>query len=222
MIQSALRLLDQLVRPRDHGAIFTRIYHQNAWGSGESVSGPGSTRLRAAVFVDDLVAALRQLDVRSLLDAPCGDFNWAAPVADAVDLYVGADVVPELVAANQARHASPRRAFVRLDLTRDALPAADAVLCRDCLVHFSFADVWAALGNIQDSGARYLIATTFLDRTYNLDAPTGSWRTLNLQAPPFAFGAPLLVIDEQCTGWNGQYRDKRLAVWPVASLPRGA
>ena len=221
MIRSALRLLDQIVRPRDHAAIFSRIYHQNAWGSGESISGPGSTRHRTAAFVDDLVAALRQFDVRSLLDAPCGDFNWAAPVADAVDLYVGADVVPELVAANQARHASPRRAFVRLDLTRDALPATDAVLCRDCLVHFSFADVWAALANIQASGARYLIATTFVDRTYNLDALTGSWRTLNLQAPPFAFAAPLLIIDEQCTGWDGQYRDKRLAVWPAASLPRG-
>ena len=221
MIRSARRLLDHIVRPGITATIFSRIYRQNAWGSGESISGPGSTRQRTAVFVDDLVAALRQFDVRSLLDAPCGDFNWAAPVADAVDLYVGADVVPELVAANQARHASPRRAFVRLDLTRDALPAADAVLCRDCLVHFSFADVWAALANIQDSGARYLIATTFIDRTYNLDAPTGAWRTLNLQGPPFAFGPPLLIIDEQCTGWDGQYRDKRLAVWPVASLPRG-
>ena len=67
------------------------------------------------------------------------------------------------------------------------LPAADAVLCRDCLVHFSLADVWAALGNIRDSGARYLIATTFSDRTYNDDAHTGCWRTLNMEAPPFAF-----------------------------------
>ncbi len=135
--------------------------------------------------------------------------------------YIGADVVPELVAANQARHATPHRAFLRLDLTRDALPAADAVLCRDCLVHFSFDDVWAALENIQGSGARYLIATTFVDCTYNDDARTGWWRTLNMQAPPFAFGAPLLSVDERCMGWDGQYRDKRLAAWPAASLPRG-
>ena len=75
--------------------------------------------------------------------------------------------------------------------------------------------------NIQDSGARLPIATTFIDRAYNLDARTGCWRTLNLQAPPFAFGAPLLIVDERCTGRGGRYRDKRLAVWPLASLQRG-
>ena len=219
LIRRALRRLrDEIVPPRDHAAIFGRIYRENAWGDGESVSGPGSRRDRAAAFVGDLVAALRHLEVRTLLDAACGDFNWAAPLADAVDQYIGADVVPDLVAANQARHASPRRAFVRLDITRDALPAADAVLCRDCLVHFSLADVWAALGNIRDSGARYLIATTFSDRTCNDDAHTGWWRTLNMEAPPFAFPAPLLSVDERCTGWDGRYRDKRLGIWPVASL----
>ena len=220
LIRHALRhVRDRIVRPKDHGEIFSRIYHENVWGDAESVSGPGSRRDRAADFLDDLVAALRELEVHSLLDAACGDFNWAGPVAEAVDHYVGADVVPELVAANQARHASPRRAFLRLDITRDALPAADAVLCRDCLVHFSFADVWSAIENIQGSGARYLIATTFVDRTYNVEARTGWWRTLNMQAPPFAFGAPLLTIDERLTSVNGQYRDKRLGVWPVASLP---
>ena len=222
LIRGALRhLRDRIVRPTDHGEIFARIYRENAWGDAESVSGPGSRRDRTAAFVDDLVAAVRQFEVRTLLDAACGDFNWAAPVADAVDHYIGADVVPELIAANQASHASPRRTFVQLDLTRDTLPAADAVLCRDCLVHFSLADVWTALGRIRDSGARYLIATTFIDRTYNDDARTGGWRTLNLEAPPFAFPAALLSIDERCTGWGGRYRDKRLAVWPVASLPRG-
>src|SRR5215204_410766 len=211
LIRQALRRVrERILPPKDHGVIFSRIYRENAWGDVESVSGPGSRQNRAAAFLDDLVAALRQLEVRSLLDAPCGDFNWAAPVADAVDHYIGADVVPELVAANHERHAGPRRAFLQLDLTRDALPTADAVLCRDCLVHFSFADVWAALDNIQASGARYLIATTFVDRTYNEDARTGWWRTLNLQAPPFAFPAPLLAIDERCEGGDGLYRDKRL------------
>jgi hypothetical protein len=220
MRRALRRLRDRIVPPRDHGAIFGRIYRENAWGDSESVSGPGSRQDRAIAFVDDLVAALRQLEVRTLLDAACGDFNWTAPVADAVDHYIGADVVAELIAANQARHASPRRTFLQCDLTRDALPAADAVLCRDCLVHFSLDDVWTALEHIRDSGARHLIATTFDDRTRNDDVRTGGWRTLNMQAPPFAFPAPLLSIDERCMNGNGRYRDKRLGVWAVASLPR--
>ena len=222
LIRGALRRLrDRIVRPKDHGEIFTRIYRENAWGDAESVSGPGSRRDRAAAFVDDLVAALRQLEVRTLLDAACGDFNWAAPVADAVDHYIGADVVAELVAANQARHASPRRTFVQLDLTRDTLPAADAVLCRDCLVHFSLADVWTALGRIRDSGARYLIATTFTDRTYNDDARTGGGGRSTCEAPPFAFPAPLLSVDERCMGGGGQLSRQAARRLAVASLPRG-
>jgi hypothetical protein len=221
LMRDVLRhLRDRIVRPTDHGVIFSRIHRENVWGSPESASGPGSTQARAADFLDDLLATLHDLEVRVLLDAACGDFNWAGPVADAVDRYVGVDVVPDLIAANRLRHAGPRREFLRLDLTRDALPAADAVLCRDCLVHFSFADAWAALHNVRRSGARYLIATTFVDRPHNAEARTGWWRTLNLEAAPFHFPPPLRTIDERCTGAGGRYRDKRLGVWPLDELGR--
>jgi hypothetical protein len=221
LIRGALRhLRDRIVRPSDHGVIFSRIHRENVWGSPESASGPGSTQARAADFLDDLLATLHDLEVRVLLDAACGDFNWAGPVADAVDRYIGVDVVPDLIAVNRVRHADPRREFLRLDLTRDALPAADAVLCRDCLVHFSFADAWAAIRNVQRSGARYLIATTFVDRPRNAEARTGRWRTLNLEAPPFNFPPPLRIIDERRTSDGGRYRDKRLGVWPLDALAR--
>jgi hypothetical protein len=221
LLRTALRhVRDRIVRPRDHGVIFSRIHRENAWGDAESASGGGSTRARASAFLDDLVATLHDLDIRVLLDAACGDFNWTGPVADAVERYIGVDVVPALVAANQARHGGPGREFLLRDLTRDALPAADAVLCRDCLVHFSFADARAALANLQRSGARYLIATTFVDRDRNVEARTGWWRTLNLEAPPFDFPPPLRAIDERCLGGDGRFRDKRLGVWEMASLPR--
>jgi hypothetical protein len=219
LIRRALRhLRDRIVRP-DHRVIFSRIHRENAWGDAESVSGPGSTRARTAAFIDDLVTALRELEVRALLDVACGDFNWTGPVADAVDRYIGVDIVPALIEANRVRHGGPRREFLLLDVTRDLLPAADAVLCRDCLVHFSFADAGVALANIRRSGARYLIATTFVDRPDNAEVRTGGWRTLNLEAAPFHFPPPLRLIDERRTADGGRYRDKRLGIWPVASLP---
>jgi len=78
--------------------IFLPIYQGNFWGSQESRSGPGSTLSRAADFLPDLVALLRTLNTRLLLDAPCGDFNWAAGVADVVEGYIGVDVVGEIIA----------------------------------------------------------------------------------------------------------------------------
>jgi hypothetical protein len=199
--------------------VFLAIYRDNRWGSQESRSGPGSTSARAAAFLPDLVALLRTLDTRVLVDAPCGDFNWAGVLADAVDRYIGVDVVGEIIARNQLRANSPSRLFLHRDVTRDPLPAADVILCRDCLVHFAFADIWRALRNFQQSGSRYLLTTTFAERDRNHDVTTGAWRPLNLERPPFCFPSPVAVVDERCLHSGGSWRDKRLALWELASLP---
>jgi len=200
-------------------ATFSRIYEQNVWANAESVSGPGSTIARAADFIDDLVALLKHLDTRVLLDAACGDFNWAGPLADAVEQYIGVDVVSDLIVRNQRASAGRGRRFMRADLTADPLPPADVILCRDCLVHFSFQDIVRALHNFQHSGSRYVLTTTFIGRGANDDIATGAWRPLDLQAPPFALPLPLAVVDEKCTHTGGIYRDKRLALWTLEALP---
>lgn len=202
----------------DHRAIFTRIYQRNEWGSEESVSGLGSTRARGADFNGELLDLLRRLDARVLLDAPCGDFNWIEAVADGVEQYVGVDVVPELISHNVQHHQRDGRSFLLADLTRDPLPRADVILCRDCLVHFSFADIMLALENFRRSGATYLLTTTFVEHETNADIRTGGWRPLNLQRPPFDFPAPLDVVDERCLHSGGIYRDKRLALWALDSI----
>lgn len=204
---------------REMERVFTEIYRSNAWGGGESVSGPGSSRQRAADFQAELAAALRDLGARVLLDAPCGDFNWIGPLADAVDRYIGVDVVPELIAENRRRHGSARRRFLRLDMVRDPLPRSDVVLCRDGLVHLTTADIRRALANLRRSGARYLIATTFIGERGNEDVETGGWRPLNLERPPFSLPKPLGMIDERCLHTGGIYADKRLGIWPMSDIP---
>jgi hypothetical protein len=200
-------------------AIFTEIHRQNAWGHPESASGPGSTSARAADFLDELVALIRGLPARVLLDAPCGDFHWAAPVADAVEEYIGLDIVQALITPLQQTNTHLHRRFICGDLTCDSLPCADLILCRDSLVHFSFADIGRALMNFRHSCARYLLTTTFVGVDGNCDITTGEWRPLNLQAPPFSFPPPVAQVDERCTHSGGRYRDKRLALWAMASLP---
>ena len=193
--------------------IFEEIYRRNAWGGDESVSGPGSSRSRGADFAAELIALVQRLGIRSVLDAPCGDFNWMQDVAGAFEIYTGIDIVPELVDANQSRFESPDRTFVCGDLTRDPLPRADLILCRDGLVHFSFADIHAALDNFRRSGSRWLLATTFIDVPANEDIATGEWRVLNLEKAPFYFPTPLALVDEKCPHTGGT--DKRLGLWEL-------
>jgi len=198
--------------------VFLAIFQSNLWGSQESRSGPGSTQLRAGDFLPDLLALLRTLNTRVLLDAPCGDFNWAAPVADAVERYIGVDVVGEIIARNQCSANGPTRTFLHRDLTTDALPSADVILCRDCLVHLAYPDIWRGLRNFQESGSRYLLTTTFTARDGNSDIATGGWRPLNLERPPFCFPPPVTIIDERCLHSGGSGRDKGLGLWELDSL----
>jgi hypothetical protein len=209
-------------KSRARRRIFNSIHASRAWGAIESASGPGSARERAAAFLPDLVALIRSLRIHTLLDAPCGDFNWAAAVADSVDRYIGVDIVPALIAANRRRWSSPRRQFLCRDLCLSRLPAADVILCRDALVHLSERDILAAINNLRRTGAQYLLATTFVGERDNHDIATGGWRPLNLQRPPFSFPAPLALVDERCDHTGGAYADKRLGLWRFGELTTGA
>jgi hypothetical protein len=206
-------------KSREMRRVFAAIHATKSWGSAESASGPGSTRERAATFLDELVRLVRSLGVATLLDAPCGDFNWTAPLADAVEAYVGVDVVPAIIQENRRRSATPRRRFLCRDMIRQRLPRADLVFCRDALVHLCETDVFAALASFRRTGARHLIATTFVGDRPNPDIRTGEWRPLNMERPPFRFPAPLALVDEHCEHTGGIYRDKRLGLWRLDDLP---
>ena len=196
------------VRARGLDAVFSDIYRRNLWADPESVSGRGSTLARTEVIRAALPGLLESVGARSLLDAPCGDFNWMRHVELGGVEYTGADVVPELVGRNRQAYGGPGRTFVVADVRRDRLPRADVILCRDCFIHLSFRDIRAALANFKRSGARFLLATTHADVTKNEDAASGGWRLVNLRLPPFDFPEPrqLLVEDAElgkCLGlWS--------------------
>jgi len=199
---------------------FERIYSTNLWSDPDSRSGVGSTLDSTAVLRAELPNALRELSARVLLDVPCGDFTWMKRVdLSGVD-YIGGDIVPSIIEENQRLHTTESRSFVHLDLTRDKLPDADVLLCRDCLVHLSYANIRAVFANISRSNIRYVLMTSFPGRGGNYDVVDGDWRTLDFQAPPFSLPEPRLTIVEQCEEEDGSYADKSLVAWRVKDLPR--
>jgi hypothetical protein len=198
---------------------FERIHDTNLWGAVASVSGLGSEADATATLRAELPGLLHRLGVTSLLDAPCGDAGWI----NAVDLGVttiGIDIVPELIARLSARTGQGEiKGDYRLaDITRDALPRCDAILCRDCLVHLSFANIDRAIENFRRSGAAWLITTTFPDWQTNVDCEDGDWRALNFEHAPFSWGAPVALLDENCLESGGGWRDKSLGVWRLSEL----
>ncbi len=200
--------------------VFFDIYRRRAWGEDcESVSGPGSSSARTSSFRDAIAVLLRELKARTLLDAGCGDFNWMKLVQLDVEQYFGVDVVPELISVNQRLYGNADRTFITLDLSRDPLPKTDLILSRDCLVHFSFRDIFAAINNFRDTEATYLLTTTFPGIDVNLDVVTGGWRYLNLQMPPFNFPEPLKLIEENRIVSEGVTIVKYLGLWHLRDIP---
>lgn len=195
---------------------FTEIYRHNKWGDEQSLSGPGSNLEQSESVRIALPLLVKELKCKSLLDVPCGDFFWMKMV-DLNIQYIGGDIVADLVNNNNRQYAGENRKFVRLDIIRDWLPKVDFILCRDCFIHFSYLHTLSAIKNIKRSGASYLLTSTYVARDINTDMPTGGWRPVNLQLPPYNFPAPIKLIDEKCP--RDEYRDKSLGLWRTDDIP---
>ncbi|HCV97955.1 MAG TPA: hypothetical protein DGJ56_01535 [Verrucomicrobiales bacterium] len=208
--RSGQRLAKRFATAEDR---FKYIYETNHWDEAESVSGPGSTLEETEPIRRELPALLAELGASSLLDLPCGDFHWMQHTDLSGVRYIGGDLVGDLIERNRAKYASDGVEFKKIDLVNNTLPAVDVILCRDCLVHLSFADAQAALSNIARSGAGWLLATSFPSVTRNDDIVTGQWRPINLTLPPFNLPEPEQVIGENCT--ESEFADKNLSLWPV-------
>jgi len=201
-------------------ARFERIVRTHLWGAATSASGLGSEAAATAAVREALPNLLQRLGVRSLLDAPCGDAGWINDCIQDLD-YTGVDIVSSLTTANtlRAQRSEIAGRFLTADITRDALPGADLILCRDCLVHLSFDNIRRALARFRATGARWLLTTTFPEWEVNLDCEDGDWRALNMQRPPFGWPAPAELINERCDEGDGGWRDKSLGLWHIADLP---
>lgn len=182
----------------------------------QSLSGSGSSLEQTAAVRAALPNLLQHLDARTLIDAPCGDLFWMQHVELPGVRYIGLDIVPELIKRNNSRFGSNGRVFLVRNLIDEPLPTGDVILCRDCLVHLTFAQGLAAINNFRRSGITYLLTTTFTARPTNTDLGERFWRPLNLQQPPYSFPAPLVLIDEGCTEAGGA--DKHLGLWRLADL----
>ncbi len=197
--------------------VFTDIFHGNKW-EGAVPSGPGSTLDATRLVRPALRRLFDDLQIRTLCDAPCGDGTWIFDITAGLDLYFGVDVVMPVVQQNLAKGLPLNHLFAIGDITQLVLPKADAILCRDCLVHLPLELIADALGLFRESGSRYLIATTFPGHADNLQCELGGWRPLNLQAWPIHLPEAIAMIRERDFDPGDEFNDKSLGVWDLHRL----
>lgn len=169
---------------------FTKIYEINYWGKWESKSGKGSTLSSTERLRKELPNLFKQFGIKTVFDGPCGDFNWMRHVISEADIfYIGGDIVEPMIASNQANYGNHKISFIKLDLTKNVLPNADLMICRDCLFHLSFQDTLMLLQNFDNSNIPWLLTTTYkkTNEFVNVDINTGHFRRIDLCSAPYHF-----------------------------------
>lgn len=193
-----------------HQDAFRKVFAENKWANKESVSGPGSTKSATAELLPQLNEVVDRYGIKSLIDAPCGDFNWIRPLTERVN-YVGVDVVPEVIKIARSRGDFK---FWVADISSEVLPKRDLILCRDCLVHMTAEMALKVLQNFISSGSAYLLTTTFPDLMKNAPGSLGGWRPINLNVAPFNLPEPLeMIIERPNLPPNEKYGRKALGLW---------
>jgi SAM-dependent methyltransferase len=194
---------------------FTEIYDKNLWSSAQSKSGSGSELLNTVVLRNELPYVFAKYNIKSILDIPCGDFNWMKEVDLTGINYIGADIVPTLVEENKIKY--PEIDFRVLDITKDDLPKVDLIFVRDCLGHLSNQNVLNALEKIKESGSKYLLTTSFTKWNFNANIEDGGWRCINLLIDPFKL-KPQYLINEDCKEGYPHYNDKCMILFDLTNL----
>lgn len=193
--------------------VFGEIYRRNIWGYKETASGGGSTLRQTEEIRKTLPGLLKELNVETLLDLPCGDFYWLSMIELPVSHYIGGDIVPDLIERTAAQHGGPGRTFRQIDLCNDPLPKADLLLCRDCFIHLSEDMIFRAIENIMSSDITYLLTTTYPEGR-NRPIQTGDFFTIDLRAPPFNFPPAIHALED----WAPSFDRRQLALWKVEDL----
>lgn len=162
-------------------------------------------------------------NIKSHLDAPCGDFVWMQLVDVSKIVYLGGDITTVTINENNKCFAKPNVKFIPFDLTCSPIPEVDLMLTRDILFHLTDDVVMQILRRIGQSEVRYWLSTTFL--TLNSDHKfkpvsyeqvkrgansTIGYRDINLFDEPFCLPKPELKVREATPG-NPRY----VALWKL-------
>lgn len=171
---------------RTHQQIFTPQYTE--------FSGPGSTFEASAPYREFLSNFIEERAIRSILDLGCGDLV----VMSNTDLhgasYHGIDCIPDRIARNAKRH--PEKLFSVGDIQTTKTGDADLVVCKDVVQHWSTPEILAWLEHLKTQPFKYALVTNCnYGATVNLPIHTGSWRAIDLTAPPFSIGTVVFRWD---------------------------
>jgi SAM-dependent methyltransferase len=166
---------------------FNRIYAEGSWGkdsTGQGTSGSGSTleiTREYRAYVEDF---MKKHAVKSVVDAGCGDWSFSSTMDWGDASYLGVDIASDVIEAVRKKHEKGKIKFEVGDITED-LPAADLLISKDVLQHLSNELIHKFIKNNLRKGKYKWVILTNDRSSENQDIRAGSYRMIDLTAPPF-------------------------------------
>ena len=213
--------------------VFSGIYENYGFGSTESRSGPGSTLDETRILREEIKKLVAEKGIKSVVDIPCGDFNWMKEIVFNFEYYTGGDIVEKAVETNNERYGNSRIKFIQFDLVKDTIPDGDLLIVRDVIGHFPLEDGKKIIENILKSNCKYLLSTTWAKKTdqgWSKCNPTdvdrenegvdyGRFYPVNLMAAPFNFPEADVFLEENVYVDNFEKGNRKvLALWDLQKV----
>jgi SAM-dependent methyltransferase len=172
-------------------AVFESIYQKHLWGvnaQGVGHSGPGSTMASTKIYRVFLQDFLADHDIRSVIDAGCGDWEFSQAIDWSGIDYFGCDIVEPIISENKKRYGAQNIHFFTCDIVTTELPTADLLIVKDVLQHLSYRDINQFLKQLPKY--KHVLIINDVDpaslSVVNRDIKAGEHRPLDLTRPPFS------------------------------------
>ncbi len=183
-------------------SIFRYIYNSSHWrdykkpSDNESVSGWGSDLESTKQISENLTFFFKEKKIKKILDIGCGDFLWMEKVLKNIsdlEMYLGLDIVPELVFKNNKKFSSKIIQFKNFDIVTDEIPSGfDIILVRDVFIHLENSSINNSLLKLRSCDAKFLGITNTPNLSTNRDIKKdGRYRDINLEIEPFNLNNPI-------------------------------
>ncbi len=176
------------VRPAKQA--FEEIYRQGTWGTGDAgvgTSGSGSTLQATALYRQFLADFMKRENVKSVVDAGCGDWEFSQSIDWTGIDYRGYDIVESVILANKKKYEKPNIRFFVGNIVEEELPPADLLIVKHVLQHLSNADVTKFSRQLPKYRHALLVDGVEPDSlsSTNPDISAGDYRPLDPTKPPF-------------------------------------
>lgn len=183
--------------------VFAEIYRDAQWGrntQGAGHSGKGSTLRSTLIYRTFLQQFLKDNEIRSVVDAGCGDWEFSQALDWSGIDYKGFDIVESVIAHDKQKFARPNIQFFVGNFVEMDLPRADLLICKHVLQHLPTRDVQTFINQV--TKYKHVLLTNSVDpvtmSAVNRDIVVGNYRRLDPTTAPFNLsGAKVLTYRDE-------------------------